>query len=77
MALLSFPPEILFILWRTKGGSKMTYKQIETSREIRLWIGQVIVPAVAFSMAFPEVRNAAINKAKSIKERLARKSEKE
>ena len=23
----------------------MTYKQIEASREIRLWIGQVIVPA--------------------------------
>lgn len=55
----------------------MTYKQIETSREIRLWIGQVIVPAVAFSMAFPEVRNAAINKAKNIKEQLAHKSEKE
>ena len=24
----------------------MTYKQIEASREARLWIGQVIVPAV-------------------------------
>ena len=24
----------------------MTYKQIEASRELRLWIGQVIVPAV-------------------------------
>ena len=23
----------------------MTYKQIEASRELRLWIGQVIVPA--------------------------------
>jgi len=24
----------------------MTYKQIEASREVRLWIGQVIVPGV-------------------------------
>lgn len=24
----------------------MTYKQIEASREARLWIGQVLVPAV-------------------------------
>ncbi len=24
----------------------MTYRQIETSREIRLWLGQVIVPTV-------------------------------
>ena len=49
----------------------MTYKQIEASREIRLWIGQVIVPAMAFTMAIPELRNAAIGKAKSIKDRIA------
>ena len=24
----------------------MTYKQIEQAREIRLWIGQIVVPAV-------------------------------
>lgn len=24
----------------------MSYKQVEASREIRLWIGQIIVPAV-------------------------------
>lgn len=56
-----------------KGGLNMTYKQIETSREIRLWIGQIIVPALAFSMAFPEVRQAAANKAKGIKDRITRK----
>lgn len=56
-----------------KGGLTMTYKQIETSREIRLWIGQIIVPALAFSMAFPEVRQAAANKAKSIKDKITRK----
>ena len=48
----------------------MTYKQIEASREIRLWIGQVIVPALAFSMAFPEARQAAARKAKDIKDKL-------
>ena len=56
-----------------KGGLSMTYKQIEASREVRLWIGQVIVPALAFSMAFPEVRQAAARKAKGIKDKLTRK----
>ena len=29
----------------------MTYKQIEASRELRLWIGQVIVPAVTIAFS--------------------------
>lgn len=41
----------------------MTYKQIETSREIRLWIRDIIVPAataVATIVYFnPELRNKA------------------
>lgn len=45
----------------------MTYKQIEASRELRLWIGQVIVPGIAFAMAFPQVREAAGNKVIKIK----------
>jgi len=56
---------------------KMTYKQIEASREIRLWIGQVIVPAVAFTMAFPEARQAVANKAKSIKKSITDRKQKE
>ena len=43
----------------------MTYKQIEASREARLWIGQVIVPAVTcvtIAMANPEVRKAVTTK---------------
>ena len=39
----------------------MTYRQIEASREARLWIGQVIVPAcmtVATIMSIPEARAA-------------------
>ena len=53
------------ILW--KGGLNMTYKQIEASREVRLWIGQVIVPAIALTMAIPEARKKVIDKSKSIK----------
>ena len=54
----------------------MTYKQIEASREVRLWIGQIIVPAitlVATSMAIPEVRQAIAAKAKSIKQSIENK----
>lgn len=29
----------------------MTYKQIEASREARLWIGQIIVPAASVVVA--------------------------
>lgn len=48
----------------------MTYKQIEASRELRLWIGQVIVPAVSVTavvLANPDVRNAAKEKLDIIK----------
>lgn len=46
----------------------MTYKQRETSREIRLWIGQIIIPAVTMfgtiMLTNPEIRetvNTSIN----------------
>ena len=42
----------------------MTYKQIEASREARLWITQVIVPAACVAMMIPEVRETVITKAK-------------
>ena len=48
----------------------MTYKQIEASRELRLWIGRVIVPAVSVTavvLANPDVRNAAKQKLDNIK----------
>ena len=54
----------------------MTYKQIEASREARLWIGQIIVPALtlaATSLAIPEVRQAVAAKAKSIKTKIESK----
>lgn len=37
----------------------MTWKQIETSREVRLWVGQIIVPATAVvvgALSIPGVR---------------------
>ena len=49
----------------------MTFKQIETSREIRLWIGQVIVPAVTTAAAVlymnPELRYKLADKVNDIK----------
>lgn len=54
----------------------MTYKQIEASREIRLWIGQIIVPAITIAvstLAIPEVRQAVAAKARNVKENIERK----
>ena len=58
----------------------MTYKQIEASRELRLWIGQIIVPALtlaATAMAIPEVREAVAAKAEDIKYSIKQKIKKE
>ena len=48
----------------------MTYKQIEASRELRLWLGQVIIPAVGtvVILANPEVRSKLKEKVGGIKE---------
>ena len=54
----------------------MTYKQIEASREVRLWIGQIIVPAITIAvstLAIPEVRQAVAAKARDVKQNIARK----
>lgn len=54
----------------------MTYKQIEASRELRLWIGQVIVPAITMSavvLANPDVRRAAAEKIESVKQKIQAK----
>lgn len=58
----------------------MTYKQIEASREVRLWITQVIVPAVATAVAVvatvPEIREVATAKFEKVKNRIKRKHRK-
>ena len=51
----------------------MTYKQIEASREMRLWIGQVIVPAAAAAIAIasnPQTRNYVSKKYNDVKSRM-------
>lgn len=57
----------------------MTYKQIEASREMRLWIGQVIVPAAAAAIAIasnPQTRNYVSEKYNNVKSRIQKKFKK-
>ena len=57
----------------------MTYKQIEASREARLWIGQVIIPAITVvgaAMTVPEVRKAVTEKANNVKTAIKKKFKK-
>lgn len=54
----------------------MTYKQIEASREIRMWIVQIIVPAATLAAtmaAIPEVRNAVSRKVYDVRQSFKRK----
>ena len=58
----------------------MTYKQIEASREARLWIGQVIVPAVSAAVliigANPELKNTVKTKALNVKDSITNRFQK-
>ena len=45
----------------------MTWKQIEASREARLWLGQIVLPAIGIALMVPEVRTAVTTKAKEVK----------
>lgn len=54
----------------------MTYKQIETSREIRLWLTSIIVPTVTTVgtlMLVPEVRNAVKSKVNEVRLKIKKK----
>lgn len=54
----------------------MKRKNIDTMREVRLWIGQIVVPAVtmaATTMAIPEVRQVVATKAKQLKQSIETK----
>lgn len=57
----------------------MTRRQIDTAREIRLWIGQILVPAAAVVIMVPEVREVVKTKAieikRSIDQKLSKKDE--
>lgn len=48
----------------------MSYKKIEAAREVRLWIGQIIVPAATVAVSvltIPEIRETIGAKFKSLK----------
>ena len=53
-----------------KGEKFMKRKNVEAAREVRLWIGQIVVPGVtvlASALAIPEVRQAVAAKATELK----------
>ena len=52
----------------------MTHRHIEASREARLWITQVVVPLIGIGAMIPEVRQAAVAKAKEVKDKIVSKS---
>ena len=57
----------------------MSYKNIERSREARLWIGQVIIPTITVvgsALAIPELRDTIAYKAKAVKETIKNKAKK-
>lgn len=54
----------------------MKRKNIDAMREVRLWIGQIVVPAItlaATTMAIPEVRQAVAAKASEVKQSIESK----
>ena len=54
----------------------MTYKQINGAREVRLWVGQVIVPSVILATTIlnnPEACKAIKNKYVKVKESVENK----
>lgn len=48
----------------------MTYKQIETSRELRLWTTKVILPVALALALIPEVREGVKNGVNTIVNRI-------
>lgn len=54
----------------------MTRKQIDQSREIRLWLGQILLPAATLAvtaLSIPEVRNKAAEKYEQVKQKFTKK----
>ena len=48
----------------------MTRRQIDASREARLWITQVIIPMFGIAMMIPEAREAVVAKAREVKDKI-------
>ena len=53
----------------------MSYRQIEKSREIRLWISQIIVPAAGIIIAIPESREYVVRQFNNLKDNFKKKEE--
>lgn len=51
----------------------MTYKQIEASREARLWLVQIVLPIATVIMMVPEAREAVMDKVKAAKKNIETK----
>lgn len=51
----------------------MSRRQIEASREMRLWVTQVIVPLFGVAMLVPEWRNAVVTKVKETADKVKSK----
>lgn len=54
----------------------MKQKHIDASREARLWLSQIIIPAFGIVMLVPEAREAAANKAHELKRKIESKFKK-
>ena len=57
----------------------MTRRQIDSSRERRLWLGQVIIPTLTLiitAMSIPEVRETTKVTAKEIKRKIENRCKK-
>lgn len=51
----------------------MTNRQIESSREARLWLSQIVLPIVGVAMMVPESRQAIVNRVKQAKQNIENK----
>lgn len=51
----------------------MSYKNIEASRETRLWLTQIVLPIVAVVALVPEARDAVVTTAKKAKQNIEAK----
>ena len=51
----------------------MTWKRLETMREVRLWLTQLIIPTAAIGVAvmnIPEFREAVVTKVNDVKAKI-------
>lgn len=45
----------------------MKQKHIDAAREVRLWLSQIVIPAVGIVAVVPEAREAIVNKYYEVK----------